>query len=219
MVVKYHDYWDLLGATQHREFEDKLADILLKKDEREAFYKKLVEVKPLLSEDTFKEYFELYAAERKTNQQDFTPQSVADLLSIITGDGSANGRYNGYDAAAGTGALIISKWHHDRMAVGIGKYRPHNHTYCVEELSDTAIPYLLHNLAYRGMNVAVLHGDSIERKYKQIYFIQNSTDDIMKFSDINVFPHTENVAKMFNVKEWMQEAIKHIESKEVTWIE
>lgn len=216
MVVRYSEFWDLVDATQAREFEDKVAELIFKKEERQAFYKRLLDVRPLLSTDTFKEYFEAYSAERKSNQQDFTPDSVAKLVSILT-TGDKQGDFNAYDPTAGTGTLLIAKWHHDRLVTGIGKYRPHNFLYCGEELSDIAIPYLIHNLALRGMNAVILHGDSLERRYKQIYFIQNSQDDHMRFSDVNLLPHSEQVAKWFDVREWTQEERIHTESEKVIW--
>lgn len=218
MVVKYHEYWDLVGVEQHSQFESKLKDLLFKPKERKKFYDKLLKVKNDMSTDTFKEYFELYAAERKTNQQDFTPDSIARLLTKLTkANKNVEDGFNAYDPAAGTGTLLIAQWNYDRVQVMPWNYYPHNYFYMAEELSDTAIIYLLHNLALRGMNAVVLHGDSIERKYKQVYFVQNCKDDHMLYSDINVMPHSEFLKKALNVREWAEEPIKHIESQKVVW--
>lgn len=216
MVVKYTDFWESLGATQHREFENKVESIVLDKEAREEFYRNILDKQPSLDTDTFKDYFELYNAERKSNQQDYTPDSVANLLSRITGDSKTFG-YNAYDATAGTGTLLIAKWDYQRRLVSPFNYRPRDYFYRADELADNAIPYLIHNLAMRGMNAIVCHGDSIERKYKNIYFVFNSEDDHSKFSDVNIMPRSKYIEQEFNVTEWIGEEAKHIESPLIAW--
>lgn len=216
MVTKYHEYWDLLEVEQHSEFENELKELIFKPKERSVFYDKLLAVNNNLSTDTFKEYFELYAAERKTNQQDFTPDALANML-VKLGDINKDESFSAYDPAAGTGTLIIAKWDGDRKKVHPFDYYPHNYFYQAEELSNTAVVYLLHNLALRGINAIVMHGDSIERKYKQVYFVQNSKDDHMLYSDINIMPHSEKLAAVLDVREWTQEPIDYVESQEVVW--
>lgn len=218
MVTKYHEYWDLLAVDQHSQFQEKLKELLFKPKERAEFYDRLLEVKNDMSVDTFKEYFELYAAERKSMQQDFTPESIT---KIITGINKINkptkAGFSAYDAAAGTGTLIISQWDSDRLQIAPWHYYPHNYFYMAEELSDQALIYLLHNLTLRGMNAIVMHGDSIERRYKQVYFIQNSQDDHMEYSDVNVMPRSKYLEKALDVREWTGEPIEHVESQEVVW--
>ncbi|HHJ6172301.1 TPA: SAM-dependent DNA methyltransferase, partial [Streptococcus pyogenes] len=46
-----------------------------------------------------------------------------------------------------------------------------------------------------------------------IYFLQNTKDDMLSFSDINVMPRTQDIEREFNVKEWIGDAIVHVESK------
>lgn len=220
MAFNYHEYWDLLNVDQHSQFESKLKELLFQPKEREDFYKRLLEVKYKVSEDTFKEYFELYSAERKTNQQDFTPESITRVITeIIAINRPEKSGYSAYDPAAGTGALLIAQWDADRKRVSPFNYFPHEYFYVGEELSDTAMIYLLHNMALRGMNALIMHGNSIERKYKQVYFIQNSSNDHMKFSDINVMPRTKFLEKELDIREWIGEHIEHIESNEVPWFE
>jgi hypothetical protein len=217
LVVKYHEYWDLLSVDQHSQFQDKLKEIIFKRKEREKFYDKLLEIKHDVSIDTFKEYFELYSAERKSNQQDFTPDSITKVITDINGLNESQSGFSAYDPTAGTGTMIIAQWDADRMKVAPWFYYPHNYFYMAEELSDQALIYLLHNLTLRGMNAIVLHGDSLERKYKQVYFIQNSKDDHMLYSDINVMPRSEFVENALDIREWTGEAIEHIESQKVVW--
>ena len=111
--------------------------------------------------------------------------------------------------------MIIQKWRADRLSIGFFEYKPSMTFYDLEELSDRTIPFLLFNLAIRGMNATVVHGDSLDRKIKQIYFLQNSKDDSLAFSDVNVMPHSDVVTREFQVREWLEEAIDHIESPSV----
>lgn len=209
------EFYKIAGVKQHAEFEMFLRDILFKPSERTQFYRDLLAINTNVYVDTFKRYFEDYAAERKSNQQDYTPDSVARLLAQLTRSdsrGESHG-WSGYDPTAGTGSLLIQKWRDDQLAENpVFSYAPHNYFYMAEEFADNAIPYLLHNLALRGMNCMVIHGDTLERKAKQIYFVQNSEDDFLGFSDINVMPHSDQVAEEFGIHEWVDEPIEHVES-------
>lgn len=217
---KYEEYWNICGATQHSEFEAYLKEIVFKPGERKKFYDAMLEINPLLYIDTFKPYFEIYAAERKTNMQDYTPDAVARFLAVITRSDPQSfqtSKYAGYDPTAGTGSLIIQKWHDDRIQESPWSYVPHRYIYRADEIADNVIPYLIHNLAIRGMNVVVVHGNVLEGKVKQIYFLQNSKDDFMAYSDVNVLPHSTDCTKEFSVNEWLESEIKYTESREVVW--
>ena len=71
---------------------------------------------------------------------------------------------------------------------------------------------MLVNLAIRGMNAAVLHGDTLTRKFKQVYFIQNDEDGYTTFSNINIMPHSDACMQYFDIREWLEEPKRHIES-------
>lgn len=218
MEITTKDFYNIAGVSQHDEFEKYLKDILFHKETRENFYRKMLEKNTDVSHDSFRKYFEEYSAERKSHGQDYTPNEVSDLLSTLTDSGNnLNNKYNGYDACAGTGTLIISKWWHDMVQETPFTYSPHNYFYICEEIADNAIPYLLHNLALRGMNCIVIHGDVLDRKVKQIYFVQNSKDNFLGFSDINVMPHNDTVKSEFSVNKWIEKPINHIESKEIKY--
>ena len=218
--LTYKQFYEITGSTQHAEFERYLKDVLFDPTERNKFYARLNEVNHNLGIDTFKPYFELYAAERKSHQQDYTPDSVANLLALLTRSDAGvfeSSKYSGYDPTAGTGSLIIQKWHDDRAQETPWSYAPHRYLYRADELADNVIPYLIHNLAFRGMNALVVHGDVLEGRVKQVYFIQNSNDDFMAYSDVNVMPHSDDCAREFGVTEWLEDEIKHIESQKVVW--
>lgn len=221
--MQYQDiYWRLAGVTQHAEFEQFLKDCLFDKQRREKFYMELVSEigGEARFEDTFKPYFEEYAAERKSNKQDYTPSSVTEIIAKLTranGERLEKAGYTAYDPTAGTGAIIIKKWADDVLRSNFGDYRPHDFFYWAEEIADNAIIYLLHNFLMRGMNAIVIHGDTLERTAKTVYFIQNSNDDFMSFSDLNIMPRTDDVARYFNIREWDGKEVEHIESETVTY--
>lgn len=211
------EFYKIAGVKQHAEFEKYLRDILFKPEERTKFYKAMLAVDTNVYVDSFKAYFEQYAAERKSFQQDYTPDSISTLVARLSCSDPSGG-WSAYDPTAGTGSLIIQKWKDDLFEENPFSYAPHNYLYRADELADNVIPYLLHNLAIRGMNCIVVHGDALEGTVKQIYFVQNSDDDYLGFSDINVMPHNDMVTDYFQVSNWEEEAIDHIESGEVLFM-
>lgn len=211
----YDRYWELVGAKSHYEFDRAIQDLVLNKEERESLYKGLLKIDYDLSKDSFKDYFEEYGAERKTNQQDYTPREVANILSQLTYSYEDVSGYTASDMTAGTGTLLIEKWWQEMISQTPWTYAPHRYFYFAQEFGDNVIHYLIHNLAIRGMNAIVIHGDTLNQTAKQIYFIQNSKDDFMSFSDINVLPHSDEIKDYFKISEWVEDEIHHIESGEV----
>lgn len=203
---------ELIGVSESYQASDKLKSILFDKEKREDLFRAFLEVETDLSHDWFHGYFQDEHADRKNQKQDFTPQSISELLSEILG----TNRGRTLDVAAGTGGLTINKWSKDRYKLHPFEYKPSLFLYFCEELSDRAIPFLLFNLMIRGINAIVLHGNSLTREMKHIYFIQNDSDDFMMFSSLNVMPQSDLVEKEFNVKEWIADPIEHIESQLVT---
>jgi len=201
----------LLGIDDAFKAPTKLMQILMDKPQREGLFRQFLAISTDVSFDWFHEYFEDEQAQRKTKKQDFTPEAVAKVLTRLT-----TGSHSNYDIAAGTGGITIAKWWADCLSISYWDYKPSDYFYCCEELSDRAVPFLLFNLAIRGMNAYVIHGDSLSRETKQIYFIQNDHDDFLQFSSINIMPHSEAVAKEFEIKKWTEPAIEHIESTELS---
>ena len=201
----------LLGVTDSYQAPSKLMAILLDKVKREDLFKELLTYETDLSYDWWHTYYQDEHADRKVKKQDFTPNSVSQVLSQIVGAGNGMN----LDVAAGTGGLTIQKWYNDQMQTSPFSCYPSNYFYQCEELSDRSIPFLLFNLMIRGMNATVVHGDSLQREVKQVYFIQNEQDDFLQFSSVNIMPHNEMVTKEFNVAKWLEEEVDHIESVEM----
>ena len=188
----------------------KLMELMMDDDKRVETFEKFLEVSTDMSFDWFHEYFEDEQAERKTRKQDFTPESIANLLSVLAGQ--KGGSY--YEPAAGTGGLMIKHWSHDRMTdpvkdngkrpswMSILTYDPRHYWYQVEEMSDRALPFLLFNMSIRGMNGVAVQCDSLTRIAKAAYFIRNDSDDYLAFSEIIELPKNDEVLRACDLKGW-----------------
>lgn len=199
------NYFEIANVKQHVQFENYLHDIITDKNKREQFYDKVINQIEDIGVDSFKDYFEQYSAERKTNMQDYTPDSVSYLVSIITRTDGITDNYAGVDWTAGTGSMIIKKWWDDMVQED--EYNADSYVYLTQEYADNAIPYLIHNLAMRGINAVVIHGDTLNRETKCIYFLQRNE----KYSDINIMPRTPEVEETFKVK-FIDKQKEYIES-------
>ena len=188
-------------------------EILFDKPLRERTFKAFLEVSTDVSFDWFHDYFEDEQADRKKTKQDFTPSSVANLLTRLVGP-----QPDYFEPACGTGGVMITKWWQDCLAESPLTFLPSEHYYVGEELSDRAIPFLLFNLAIRGMNAIIIHGDSLERTAKGVFFVENSADDYLAFSDVNVMPYSDCVMQEFGIKAWQgQRYPEHIETDSEQW--
>lgn len=187
----------LLGITESYQAPEKMLRIILDDEKREELFKEFLKYETDTSYEWFKNYFENEHSDRKLKKQDFTPESISDLMTQIVGDNSCY-----YEVAAGTGTIMISEWEKKRSINNYKPYNPRIYWYQVEELSDRAIPFLLFNMAIRGMNGIALHGDSITREFKDVYFIRNDTDNSLGFSEIIKMQHTEELKEELNIYEW-----------------
>lgn len=202
---------ELLGIDEVFKAPNRLMEILFNKSDREELFRQFLEHEWNMSYEWFMQYFEEEQADRKNKKQDFTPQALSKMLSKIVGGNSY------FEVAAGTGSIMIKAWQEHRLNESPFTYKPSNYWYHVEELSDKAIPFLLFNMLIRGMNGIVVHGDALTREIKNVYFIQNTSDDYMKFSDLNVMPRNELAEKEFNVRKWIGNGIVHVESPYIEW--
>ncbi|MFI3729471.1 SAM-dependent DNA methyltransferase [Vagococcus fluvialis] len=209
---------ELLGIKESYQASDKLMSILFNKEEREKLFRSFLNKNWDMTFDWFHIYFQDEHADRVKHKQDFTPKSITNLLVKMSESDNEITCGTRLDVAAGSGGLTIEKWNQDRISVPFFSYKPSMFIYQCEELSDRALPFLLFNLAIRGMNAVVLHGDVITREFKQVYFIQNDSDDHMQFSSLNIFPQNEMVEEMFDIRNWLEEPKQYIESPVFDWM-
>lgn len=198
----------LIGVRESYQAPDALMKILWNKVEREKLFGRFLKRSSNLNDDWFRKYFQDVQGDRTQKKQDFTPASISRLMVELTNPG-----HDYFEPAAGTGGILIKRWINDCKKHSPILYQPSMYFYEVEELGDSALPFLLFNILIRGMNAVVIHGDSLERTINQVYFVQNEKDDFLSFSSLNVLPHSKAVAEAFDVKKWMDKPIEHIESK------
>lgn len=133
-----------------------------------------------LSKDWFQEVYEEALSERGQKKQDFTPHSVSNLASLITG----NKKGAIHEPTAGNGSMIIADWWNRCKSTLPWYHKPSENLVNCWELSNRSIPILLLNLSIRGIMGYVYHGDVLEQKVKAKYILLNRNDDTLSFSDI-----------------------------------
>lgn len=185
---------ELLGITESYKAPATLLNILYNKEKREKLFKEFLKLKLPINEEWFRDYFENEHADRKEKKQDFTPNSVIKLLSTLVGGGNTV-----YDCCSGNGGIVIQKWWDNCLKESPLTYKPSNYIYVCEELSERSIPFLLFNLAIRGMNAIVINCDAISRNCYGVFYIHNEKDDYLGFSNINLLPYTKEVEKELKV--------------------
>ncbi|QTQ40838.1 N-6 DNA methylase [Lactobacillus taiwanensis] len=209
---------NILGIDDSFKAPACMMELLLDSKKRVEIFNKFLEISNDMSFDWFHEYYEDEQAERKSKKQDFTPECISEVLAGLTEN--SKGTY--YEPAAGTGGILIKRWWHDRNTnpvvmnhlndkysndpikgvLPVLFYDPRSYWYRVEELSDRSIPFLIFNMAIRGMNGVVVQCNSLSREAKDVYFIRNDTNDFFAFSDVIKMPHTEELKNELQI-EWI----------------
>jgi len=204
MQNKTNEINAILGIDDIYKAPDALLNILLDNPKKKAVFKQFLELNDnKLDFDYFHEYFQDEAAERKKQKQDFTPKSVSNIISQLIKSDIEDGTY--FEAAAGTGGMMIAKWTRDKTNPN---YKPSDYFYVCEELSDRAFPFLVFNMAIRGLNGLAIHCNSLIRECYGIFFIRNYDDNPSGCSSIVITPYSIEAEKYYNVK-FVQEKYQH----------
>lgn len=189
----------LLNVDEPYQVPAKLMDAVTG-EERDAIYDAFLEAFDYdVTYDWFHKFYEDENAERKKNKQDFTPSCLAKLTSELIGYGDGIT----YEPSAGTGGMLIQRWDLERKRHHPFDYKPSMQWFIAEDMSDRAIPFLLFNLSIRGCNANVLHIDSMTRRCKSAYLVENARDDMFAFSDVIELPHNEKCMEVFDIREWV----------------
>lgn len=191
----------LIGVEESYKAPAKIMEIISDSEKaKDVFFKFLSEFNYDLSYEWFYRYFEEEHADRRNNKQDFTPQCISRLISEIGGCEPQYGVI--YEPAAGTGSTVIAHWWNEcrNKCKYPWDYHPEYYLYICEELSDKTIPFLLFNLLIRGINAVVVHGNSLTRKVKEVYYCDNEADSFMSFSTLKILPHSKRVENMFGIE-------------------
>lgn len=162
------------------------------KEHRDEVYKELLSINGHdLSYDWFQELYEGEMSQRKEKKQDFTPNTVGRLVSMLADDHKGSV----HEPTAGNGSMIIADWWHRCQRLLPWEHFPSEHMVDCWELSDRSIPILLLNLSIRGIMGYVNHGDVLTGEIKQRYILLNPTDDTLAFSDIYKVSDNDKIVK------------------------
>lgn len=162
---------NLLGIIESYKMPEVLMNILNSKNERENLFEEFLKYEQDLSFDWFTDYFQQEHGDREALKQDFTPNCICEIISNLTEPTDTVA-----DICSGTGGLFIKNWLVNKDA----------YFHC-EEISGRTIPILLFNMAIRGINGELIHGDSLEQKIECVYLLKNNG----KFSDITKVENVE----------------------------
>lgn len=121
-------------------------------------YEKFEELIQDLNVDWLQKIFQYYLADRKEKKQDYTPKSLAKLMTKIAlknNDGLI------VDMCAGSGALTIQAWNFNKDL----------EFECLE-FDEKVLPILIFNMAIRNIRSTVKHMDVLQDEILSIYTIE-----------------------------------------------
>lgn len=111
-----------------------------------------------LETDYLQKIFQYYEADRKSKGQDYTPKSLAKLVSMLSYDEKEE---TCLDMCCGTGALTIQKWKEDKDL-----------QFELEEYDENVIPFLLFNMMIRNIKAIVRQKDVLQDETFKEYSIR-----------------------------------------------
>lgn len=165
---------DLFGCVSIETFPDKIALALLSQNPI-LYFDRYKELCPDLTVDWLQRVYQFYHADRENKKQDYTPISLAKLVSYLS---CMPGEKVVYDCCCGSGALTIQKW----------CVNPDLKFVC-EELDERVIPILLFNLCIRNIEATVVNKDILTGDIINSYtVIRGSVYGTVQRS---MFPETE----------------------------
>lgn len=149
-------------------------------EERNRIYREFLKVNDYdLSYDWFQKIYEWELSERKQKKQDFTPNELGVICSLLT-----DRKGSVHEPTAGNGSMIIADWWQRCRRLLPWEHFPSQNMVTCWELSSRSVPILLFNLSIRGIMGYVFHGDVLDNEVKQKYILLNKTDDALGFSEI-----------------------------------
>lgn len=175
------ELFNLLCIEDIRDLPEAIERILFGDiEERNRIYREFLKVNDYdLSYDWFQKIYEWELSERKQKKQDFTPDELGVICSLLT-----DRKGSVHEPTAGNGSMIIADWWQRCRRLLPWEHFPSQNMVTCWELSSRSVPILLFNLSIRGIMGYVFHGDVLENEVKQKYILLNKTDDALGFSEI-----------------------------------
>ena len=126
--------------------------------------------------DFFRDYFQNEQGDRNALKQDFTPDSICEIVARIV-------KQHGHpqtiaDMCAGTGALTVH----------IHKFFPDAEKFCYE-VSERTVPFLLLNMMIRNMAGRLVHGDLLTGKIQKAYKLEKGA----RYSTVSIEPDAPDI--------------------------
>lgn len=172
----------IFNVTDMRLLPESIMRVVISNNsERDEIYRKLLYINNFdVSFDWFQALYEREFSERKEKKQDFTPNSLGILSSMLTdiNDGST------YEPTAGNGSMLIADWWRKASKHLPFDFYPSRNPIECWELSDRSLPILLLNLSIRGIVGVVHHGDVLEQREMATYRLVNEKNDCLGFSKV-----------------------------------
>ena len=192
--MKINELLKAFNVSDIRKLPERIMEVLFGDvTERDKIYMQLLELNSYdLSYDWFQQIYEEELSQRKEKKQDFTPQVLGEIASMICGDKQRST----YEPTAGNGSMLISDWHNKASNCYPWEFFPSKNMFECWELSDRSIPILLLNLSIRGMMGVVYHGDVLEKKIIQKYILLNRNDDALAFSEIHKVDNNSKIVRV-----------------------
>ena len=174
-------FLDIFDCDEAHHLPDKVLEKVLDGDTQ--IYENYIKEYPDLSQDSLRILFETYFSDRKILKQDFTPDSIAELLTNIAVTGIDNPPEM-LDECAGIGCLIIPYW----------KKNPNVFVWAREKSAGT-IPFLLFNLALRNMHGIIIQGDTLTLETSKLYQLKKGEQfsKVSEFDYKNALEHTDPI--------------------------
>lgn len=180
--MKKEDIFYIFNVDDIRLLPEAIMPVVISNSQkRDEIYRELLYLNNYdISYDWFQSLYEGDLSERKEKKQDFTPNSLGMLSSMLTDvkDGAT------YEPTAGNGSMLIADWWRKASSHVPFDFYPSKNPIECWELSDRSIPILLLNLSIRGIVGVVHHGDVLEKKEKATYLLINDKDDCLGFSKV-----------------------------------
>ncbi len=126
--------------------------------------------------DFFRDYFQDEQGDRNALKQDFTPDSICEIVARIV-------KEHGHpqtiaDMCAGTGSLTIH----------MHKFFPDAEKFCYE-VSERTVPFLLLNMMIRNMAGWLVHGDLLTGKIQKVYKLEKGA----RYSAVSIEPDAPDI--------------------------
>ena len=166
MELKYlvEKTYEIFDCTNTQELKNKLYNVCINNQtEKIKEFAQLIEYD--MKTDYLQKIYQYYEADRKNKGQDYTPKSLASLVSKLSYEENET---ECLDMCCGSGALTIQKWIDNP-----------NLKFELEEFDENVIPFLLFNIMLRNISAEVRRKDVLSDETFNIYKI-NKTNDFGK---------------------------------------